>query len=278
MIRLEIDGLGCELKRFHDLSWLKGLGRVFVVFDGLISGNLCFGVQAADRRLFVKFAGAPTLQYAGNPDAAVENLISAASKYEALRHPSLSPMIGQFQTSGGFGLLFPWFPGFALAPLELHMNSFRELKLQDRLRMYDNLASFFVHVSDSDYTLAGISDRQILVDFESMNILFSSVDHFMEMPACTPYSKMAGSPWYIPPEGYLPGSSLDEGSNVYALGALAFTFFGDRKKRSEAGWECGPALYRIAKQAMHDKRDSRQAYARDYLSAWRGAVLRMERL
>jgi serine/threonine-protein kinase len=278
MIRLEIDGLGCELKSFHDLSWLKGLGRVFVVFDGLISGNLCFGIQVADRCMFLKYAGAPTLQYAGSPVAAVEKLKAAASRYTALRHPSLSPMIGQFDTMAGFGLLFPWFPGFALAPLEMHMSNFRKLPLQDRLRMFDSLASFFVHVSESDYTLAGVTDRQILVDFESLNILFSSVDHFMEMPAHTPFTKMAGSPWYIPPEGYVPGSTLDEGSNAYALGALAFTFFGDRKRRNKAGWETDPTLFTIAKRAIHDKREDRPAYAREFLNGWRGAVLRMEKL
>ncbi len=275
MIKLEAGGLEVELKAFHDLSWLKDYGRVFCVFDRLISGNLCLGTEKSGEKLFIKYAGAPTVNYAGSPQRAADRLREAEEKYHQLKHPKLSGAISRIDTGGGFGLVFRWFEGFALAPLEAHMRALRGLPLSTRLRLYDGLADFMAQASGRDYVLSGFSDRHILVDFVGPDALICSADDMMLMPAVTPYPKMPGSPWYIPPEGYVRGARLNEQSNVYIMGALAFTFFGNRSTMNKAGWKAGSLLYDTAKQAVSEHPGKRQKTAGEYLSSWRSAVMRL---
>lgn len=275
MIKLEVDGLGLELKSFHDFGWLKEYGRVFCVFDRLVSGNLCFGMELHGKKHFIKYAGAPTLNYAGSPQAAEQRLREAEEKYDLLEHPKLSRKISHIETGNGFGLVFDWFDGFALAPLEAHMRALRELPIQTRLLLFDGLADFMVHASNRDYVLSGFSDRHILVDFSLFDAIICSADSMMLMPAKTPYPKMPGSPWYVPPEGYTLGTQLDEKSNIYMMGSLAFTFFGNRSVRNETGWEAGSMLYQTAKQAVSENPDVRQNAAGSFLNNWRNGVLRL---
>ncbi len=275
MIKLEVNGLGLELKTFHDFSWLKDYGHVFCVFDRLISGNLCLGTELNGEKLFIKYAGASTLNYAGSPQRAIDRLHEAEEKYTQLKHPKLSSITSQFTTSSGFGLVFRWFEGFALAPLEAHMRALRGLSLPSRLRLFDALADFMVHASNRDYVLSGFSDRHILVDFSSLDAIICSADDMLLMPAKTPYPKMPGSPWYVPPEGYMRGARLNEQSNVYIMGALAFTFFGNRSMMDKTGWEAGILLYETAKHAVSENPGRRQKTAGEFLTGWRSAVMQL---
>ncbi len=275
MLTVELDGLPLRLKAPHDLGWLKGYGRVFCVFDGLITGNLCFGIEKAGRRLFVKYAGARPPQYAGEPQRAVETLMNTALLHDKLRHPCLSPVLERFETDNGFGLVFPWFEGYALGPLQVHMDAFRRLPLGTRLLLYDKLADFFALAAGRDYVAGGVYDEKILVDFSRQNLMFCSVSRFMQMPARTPYPKLPGSPWYLPPEGYIPGAKLDESINVYAQGALAFTFFGDRNALDLKSWEGAESLHSLAARAVRPRPAQRPSSAAEYLGEWRQAVLRL---
>ncbi len=273
MIKIALDGLDIELKCFHDISWLKEYGHAFCVFDRLVSGNLCFGMELRGVKHFIKYAGAPTLNYAGDPQAAVQRLKAAEEKYDQLKHPKLSRKVSRFENVSGFGLVFDWFDGFALAPLEAHMRAMRELPIQTRLRLFDGLADFMVQASNRDYVLSGFSDRHILIDFSRFDAIICSADNMVLMPAKTPYPKMPGSPFYMPPEGYAPGAKLDEKSNIYVMGALAFTFFGNRAITNGTGWEAGSLLYETAKQAVSDDPDKRPNTASAFLERWRGTVL-----
>ena len=40
-----VDGVAYRARQEPDLRFLKPYGRVFYVFDGQMSGNLCFGVE-----------------------------------------------------------------------------------------------------------------------------------------------------------------------------------------------------------------------------------------
>lgn len=275
MIRLDLDGHACELKAFHNLSWLKDFGRVFCVFDRLISGNLCFGVASGRERYFIKYAGAPALNYSGAPLAAEKRLREAEAKYARLRHPRLIQPLRAFDTPEGFGLVFPWYEGYALSPLEAHMASLRSLPVRKRLELFDGLADFLLNASRCDYIAGGFSDRHILFSAEKEDTTVCSVDRMMLMPAFTPFPKMPGSAWYVPPEGYAPGARLDEQSNVYVMGALAFTFLGNRTAMDGAGWEADRALYAVAKKAVSKAREERQASASEFLGSWRDTVMRL---
>ena len=272
---MELDGLPLRLKAAHDLGWLRRYGRVFCVFDGLTTGNLCFGVESAGRRLFVKYAGAQPVQYAGDPRKAVETLKNTALLHERLRHPRLSPVLESHETKDGFCLVFPWFEGYALGPLQVHMDAFRRLPIKTRLILYDGLADFLADASRRDHVAAGIYDEKILVDFSSHSLLFCSASRFLPMPAKTPYPKLSGSPWYLPNEGYTPGAVLDESATVYAQGALSFTFFGDRNAPTLNNWEGAESLFALASRAIRPQAAMRLSSAGEYLREWRQIIMKL---
>lgn len=47
---------------------------MFKVYDDQDSGNICFGTEKDGQRYFVKFAGAPTEQFGGDPADAISRL------------------------------------------------------------------------------------------------------------------------------------------------------------------------------------------------------------
>lgn len=64
----DVLGLPVELAAPFDFSFLARYGTPFCVFDQQQSGNIAFGMQSAQwGKLFVKFAGAPTVNAALPP-------------------------------------------------------------------------------------------------------------------------------------------------------------------------------------------------------------------
>lgn len=268
-----IDGLAIRLKAPHDLSWTSRFGRVFCVFDQLISGNLGLGIEEEGRKYFIKYAGAPTLGYAGDPRLAAESLRRADDIYQELRHRCLTSRLEAFETRNGFGVVFPWFEGFALAPMDIHMRQLRSLPLAARFALFDGLAEFIALASARDYITSGIADQNILVDFKREQAIFCSVDHFLRMPARNERGRLPGSPWFLAPEAYEAGAKLGETANVYQLGMLAHTFLGSRASPSPRQWEGTPALYAVAEKAIHPDPARRYQEAGHFLAAWRQAVM-----
>jgi len=268
-----VDGLSVRLRAPHDLSWLGRFGQVFCVFDQLISGNLCFGVQEGHQRYFIKYAGAPTLGHPGDPALAVKRLQAADERYERLSHPAFTRRLESFETRGGFGLVFAWFEGFALAPLESQMISLRALPYAQRFALFDSLADFITLASRQDYVTAGIADRNILVDFKGPAAIFCSADHFIPMPAVNTRGRLSGSPWFLAPETYVRGARLEESANVWQMGMLAHTFFGNRISPNQTQWEATTELYAVAQKALQEDPARRYPLAEQFLSAWRQGVM-----
>ncbi len=278
MIQVDLHGVGFEIKEPHDFSWLSALGQVFCAFDNLISGNLCFGLTSGTQKYFVKYAGAKTKMYAGQPENARRFLLNSVKAYEELRHKGFPQLLQVIKTQGGAALVFPWFEGFALAPLDLFLKRLQGMSLVDRLFMYDSLMDALVMANHKDYLISGLSHSQVLINFELREALICSLGHFQKFPAIAPYPKLAGSSWFVPPEGYETGRPLSEGTNVYALGALAFTFFGNPYQKDEMGWSAGRSLYHLASAAILPDIGLRIENPAQYQHTWRDIVRQMPRL
>ena len=57
-VTLNKNGISFQLQGVHNFDWLDKLGNVFCVFDKQDSGNISFGVEKDERKIFVKYAGA----------------------------------------------------------------------------------------------------------------------------------------------------------------------------------------------------------------------------
>lgn len=273
-MELLVQGLPVQLKAFHDLRFVGRYGRLFQVFDQLSSGMLCFGVQGKDGKLFLKYAGAPCVQYPSSPAMAVEKLHRAAENYRLLRHPMLVELLAQEELPGGLLLVFRWEEGLPLAPIRQHYEAFRKSSLLVRLRLYDQLLQLQVKAERAGLLIAGLSDSHLLYDPAHERLTLSNIDDYLELPCYNQRGRLPGSPYYLPPEAYRRGAGLDETSNVYTMAALSFAFFGDRRARTRTAWEGSQAMLNVAMKAISEKPEQRYASLPEYQEAWREAVLR----
>ena len=112
-----MDKVNFELQEEHDFTWLKNLGNVFCVFDQQDSGNISFGLEKNNKRLFVKYAGAKPMEFSGSTKDAVCRLKEAIPVYKKLEHPNLITLIDHFSTKNGYVTVFEWFDGECLHSL-----------------------------------------------------------------------------------------------------------------------------------------------------------------
>lgn len=194
-----IDGLPYKMKAPFDFEFIHKYGRVFKVFDDQDSGNICFGVYADDKneifqeptseregmwiqpaiseaaqkqcaeggasRYFVKFAGAPTKEYDGTPEDAVERLKATLPIYMDLRHPNLIELVDAQDVAGGFVMVFKWAEGNCMGRMypEEHRR-FMNLPIEDRLQVFQDVLAFLEYVHDRGYVAIDFYDGSIMYD------------------------------------------------------------------------------------------------------------------
>ncbi len=271
----EIDGIQFSLRALTDLNWIKGYGTVFRILDQLPSGNLCFGVEGPYGRLFIKYAGAQTLNYGGRPEDAVKWLMHGADLYRRHFHASLIPMLTCGPVPGGYVTVFPWqdtLPLRSMPPTDRVLSRLRKAPLVHKLRMLDGIFDLHAVLSLDGLVAVDFTDEHVFIDFEEGRALVCDIDQYRSLPAFNTRGRMPGSPRFLAPEEYGMGEELKEDTTVYKLGAMAFEFFGDNTHRSKASW-AGPAgLYPVAERATRDRRADRYATVREFLNDWRKAV------
>ena len=77
-----IDSVSFELKEDYEFNWLNKYGKVFCVFDQQDSGNICFGVENESKKVFIKYAGAPTVNYDEKYEYAILRMKNAIPIYD----------------------------------------------------------------------------------------------------------------------------------------------------------------------------------------------------
>jgi len=267
-----IDGVPYKLKAPFDFSFLSKYGKVFKVFDGQDSGNICFGVNNNDKRYFIKFAGAPTDEYTGTVESAIERLRAAVSPYKDLAHPNLIHFIKAEEIGDGFAVIFEWVDGICAHPMyPTDYQKFRQLPLVTRLQIYEDILDFHAFVASQDYTAVDFYDGSIMWDISNMRTIICDIDFYTK-------AKVYGSKFLwghmqsASPEERTDGAIIDEISNVYNMGETAFTLFIGRKSdRSREAWPLSDSLYDVVKKAVSDERDERQQSLAQFIEEWRAA-------
>lgn len=284
-VTIHLGNVSFELKEALFFDWIHKYGQVFCVFDEQDSGNIAFGVEQEGRKQFIKYAGARTMEYTGEPEAAIERLKAAVPLYKALKHPNLIELLEHFEVQGGgYAAVFEWFDGECLhshwsfpPPAKYHDSRspfyrHRHLTLQQRLDSLDVIFSFHEYVEAQGYVAVDFYDGSILYDFTTNQTKICDIDFYRRSPASNDIGEQFwGAVRSKSPEEYELGAPIDSRTNVYNLGAIAFGLLGGERNHALERWEAGQALYEVALQAVHQDRDQRFSSIAAFKSAWDGA-------
>ena len=268
-----MDGLPYKLKAPYDFGFIGKYGKVFKVFDDQDSGNICFGVEKDGRKLFVKYAGAPTEAYDGTAEDAVERLQATVPIYRDLRHPNLIALVEATKLADGFGMVFQWADGDCMGRMyPAAHRRFMDLPIEDRLRVFCDVLDFLAFVNARGYVAIDFYDGSILYDFERGKTTICDIDLFRKKPCRNDMGRMWGSSRFMSPEEFALGAELDEVTNVYTAGAIAFALFSEYDRTCEK-WPLGEALFRVVKRATDNDRSVRQQSINQLIEEWREAMI-----
>lgn len=284
VVTMPWDGVPVRLLEPHDFAFLREIGEVFCVFDEQDSGNLCFGVEGGGERLFVKYAGARTIEYDGLPEDAVRRLREAMPIYDALRHPCLAELRDHFAVGDGYAALFTWFPGeslhahWAFTPQEKYRHpdspSFRykQLPLGRRLDSLDAIFAFHEHVALKGHVAIDFYDGSLLYDFDRHATRICDIDLYRPLPYTNTMGRLWGSTRFMSPEEFEYGAAIDEVTNVFTMGATAFALLGGERDRSFEKWGGTEALFEVAGKAANPDRGRRHSSISAFRQEWTEAA------
>ncbi|MBS4193592.1 serine/threonine-protein kinase [Lederbergia citri] len=283
-ITIYIGKVSFQLKEKHDFPWLQELGEVFAVFDQQDSGNLCFGIEKDGQKRFVKYAGARTMEYSGEPNDAIYSLKKSVELYEQLSHPYLVKLENHFPVEQGYVLVFEWFAGECLhshwsfpppAKYE-HPDSpfyrFKQLPLELRLTTLQKIFEFHVHIEKKNYVAVDFYDGSIMYDFSVNEIKICDIDLYEKNPYINNMGRLWGSSRFMSPEEFELGAEIDERTNVFNMGAVAFCLLGGELDRSFEKWDASLELYHVALRAVEKDRSKRFGSVEEFLNAWKKAL------
>lgn len=264
----EIDGVKFKMKEPYDFSFLSEYGKVFKVFDDQDSGNICFGTEKNGEKFFIKFAGAKTAEYDGETSDAVERLKATVAIYENLRHRSLIEYVNAKAINNGFAMIFKWADGECMGRMypESH-HRFMSLSDEIKLAVFDDIMDFMKYIACQKFAAIDFYDGSIMYDFDKNKTVICDIDFFRKAPLINDMGRMWGSSIFMSPEEFELGAEIDEITNVYTLGAMAFALFGNYKRDFES-WSLNKQLYDVASKATDDDRDKRHQSIFDFMKEW----------
>lgn len=264
-----MDKLPLKLKAPFDFTFLSQFGKVFKVYDDQDSGNICFGIQNGDKKLFVKFAGAPTEQSCISTEEAIANLRSTLPIYKNLTHPNLIKFMDAQEIGSGFAMIFEWVDAESMHPMyPQSRKKFMSMSLETKHQVFHDILSFLAYVAKEEYIAIDFYDGSIMYDFNNNRTVICDIDFFVKAPYINNMGQMWGSSRFMSPEEYKLGAPIDEVTNVYTIGAMAFTLFGNATDRCIEKWKLSKELFEVAKKAVSDNRSQRQQSIKQFIKEW----------
>jgi len=273
MVIQTVDGISFRMKEAYDFSFLSKYGKVFKVFDNSYSGAICFGVEKAGKRYFLKFAGAKTFDATNqNMEDIIAMLKISVPKYRDLKHPLLINQIHAEEIGGGFIAVYDWFDGEGCGYMHPEMQmKFLALPNKDKLRVYEGILEFHAHVAACGYVAIDFNNGSTLYNFDNGDFAFCDIDFYAKQCQISGWSGIWGDPSLKSPEECRGYAIIDEVSNVYTMGATAFYLFAEDDKLSRENWQLSNKSYEVAKKAINEGRSTRQQTIQMYIDEWKGA-------
>lgn len=269
MIIQQLDGISFRMREPFDFSFVHRWGRVFRVFDDQDSGNICFGTEQDGERFFLKFAGAPTARYEGKAADAVNRLKAALPVYRELRHPCLIELLEEAEIGSGYLAVFRWTDGVCMGKQYPESRAkFLTLPMAARERVFSDILDFHMQAAKRGYVAVDFYDGSILYDFEAEKTVLCDIDFYRKGPFVNEMGRLWGSSRFMSPEEFTLGAGIDEVTNVFLMGAVAFALFGGELDRSRGCWQLDGQRYSAALRAVSDDRTQRFQSLRDFAAAW----------
>ena len=270
------DGVPYKLKEPYDFSFLSKYGKVFKAFDEQGSGNIAFGIDKDSKRYFVKFAGAPKPNYIANRDSgdvdtesAIELLKNAVPIYRELAHPNLIKFVTAEEIGGGYAAVFEYENAVGIEPKDSpDYFRFMQMPLENKMRAFEDIVGFHIHVADKGYVALDFYDGSILYDYNNEKVIICDIDLYQKSPFVN-VGKMGiiGSARYVSPEECAEDEVIDEVTNVYTMGATAFALF-SYGNRTLDKWTLSKGLFDVALKAVSDERNNRQQTIEQFITEW----------
>lgn len=296
IIRQTMNDVCFSLKEEEDFSFLNDYGDVFCVFDQNDSGNINFGVEKQNgEKLFIKVAGAHTINSFRTPEESVEALKHSITIYEDLRCNLLIDLITTGTHGKLFFLVFRWGAGECLFD---HWNfvyyreypqilspreKFKQLCLDKKIKVANQILTFMKHVERKGYVAVDFYDGSLMYNFETDELTICDIDFFQKSPVMNNIGEdYWGTIRMKAPEEYQLHASIDSRTNVFTIGALFFHIFStyDREtirkiytdkqfiQASIEDWGLTSNLYNIALKAVQFLPDDRYQTVHEFKETW----------
>ncbi len=226
-------------------------------------------VKSGNNKIFVKYAGAKTINSNKSTDEAIQRLKGTVQIYNDLHHPTLLNLVDSFETEKGFVTIFNWSTCEGVYVARKHINRpeyshakvprvrYKNLEFKHKIKSYIDIMEFHARIAEKEYVAIDFYDGSIMYDFISHTTKICDIEFYSKMLYINEIGRMWGSSRFMSPEEFDLGAAIDEVSNVFTMGALAFFIFGNEYNRSFEDWNASRILFDIATRAVSVNRENR---------------------
>ena len=261
-------------------EYVHSVGDVFTVYGEPTqdSGNVSFGVRIGEERFFVKTAGDPEIstEITTQPERC-ELLRTAAALYESCPHPCLTTLRNVIASSAGPVLVYDWAEGELLGHDKTAPDSalarFRQLPIGRKCPVLDEIFDAHRSLAAAGWIAVDFYLGSILYDFAESQVRIMDLDLYRRGPFTNEMGRMFGSTSMMAPEEFELGADIDEATNIFTMGRLAFILLGDGTSE-RAAFSGDDALYEVATRACRHQRSQRYGSMAAFVDGWEEARLR----
>jgi len=156
---------------------------------------------------------------------------------------------------------------------------FLALPVKEKQRVFECIIDFHAHVAECGYVAVDFNDQNTLYNFDNGNFAICDIDYYVKGSYMND-GNIPGACLFMSPEEdeERVGDMVDEISNVYAMGGLAFIYFAkdyifsfDNDNYPQDKWTLSNDLYEVAKKAISKTRNEQQQSIRSLIEEWKAA-------
>jgi serine/threonine-protein kinase len=119
-----------------------------------------------------------------------------------------------------------------------------------------------------EYVAIDFYDGSVLYDFAEGRTMICDIDFYRKRPYTNCTGRMWGSTRFMSPEEFELGATIDQRTNVFTMGATAFSLLGGTLDRSRERWTAGDRSHEVALKAVSPLKEDRHSSIGDLYDAW----------